>query len=166
MDLTSPPPVLDMTCTSAVQRSPEGPTMMSCMRILHPAGTASAFLRQHGNSIQRNTKEVDSPGSEHYDLATLVSSSAPLFVSFGDPKSSRSSKSSRSQTRDPKMATLDPKTVRLVPKTGLNPFRICVLPSKTAADGRTHDGRTNGRTHMKNLRHSHNRPFGQLSDIH
>ena len=87
------------------------------MRILHPAGTASAFLRQHGNSIQRNTKEVDSPGSEHYDLATLVSSSAPLFVSFGDPKSSRSSKSSRSQTRDPKMATLDPKTVRLVPKT-------------------------------------------------
>ena len=79
-----------------------------------------------------------------------------LFVSFGDPKSSRSSKSSRSQTRDPKMATLDPKTVRLVPKTGLNPFRICVLPSKTAADART-----NGRTHMKNLRHSHNRPFGQ-----
>ena len=141
-----------------MQRSPEGPTMMSCMRILHPAGTASAFLRQHGNSIQRNTKEVDSPGSEHYDLATLVSSSAPLFVSFGDPKSSRSSKSSRSQTRDPKMATLDPKTVRLVPKTGLNPFRICVLPSKTAADGRR---RTNGRTHMKNLRHSHNRPFGQ-----
>ena len=115
------------------------------MRIFHPAGTASAFLRQHGNSIQRNTKEVDSPGSEHYDLATLVSSSAPLFVSFGDPKSSRSSKSSRSQTRDPKMVTLDPKTVRLVPKTGLNPFRICVLPSKTAADART-NGRTDAHT--------------------
>ena len=141
---------------------------MSCMRILHPAGTASAFLRQHGNSIQRNTKEVDSPGSEHYDLATLVSSSAPLFVSFGDPKSSRSSKSSRSQTRDPKMATLDPKTVRLVPKTEQFlrqiPLESVFCLSKTGLKMRvrTNDGRTNGRTHMKNLRHSHNRPFGQI----
>ena len=133
--------------------------MMSCMRILHPAGTASAFLRQHGNSIQRNTKEVDSPGSEHYDLATLVSSSAPLFVSFGDPKSSRSSKSSRSQTRDPKMATLDPKTVNTEQFLRQIPLESVFCMSKTCMkmSARTNDGRT----HMKNLRHSHNRPFGQ-----
>ena len=117
------------------------------MRILHPAGTASAFLRQHGNSIQRNTKEVDSPGSEHYDLATLVSSSAPLFVSFGDPKSSRSSKSSRSQTRDPKMVTLDPKTVKTEQFFAANPFRICVFSSKTGANDARTNARTDERTH-------------------
>ena len=67
----------------------------------------------------------------------------------------------RSRTANFRRSSSDPKTVRLVPKTGLNPFRICVLPSKTAAD----DARTNGRTHMKNLRHSHNRPFGQKSPL-
>ena len=157
-----------MTCSAKVARRANDDVMHenppSCR---HRVGTASAFLRQHGNSIQRNTKEVDSPGSEHYDLATLVSSSAPLFVSFGDPKSSRSSKSSRSQTRDPKMATLDPKTVRLVPKTEQFlqqiPWNLCFAYPKQVrkwANGRTNE-RTNGRTHMKNLRHSHNRPFGQ-----
>ena len=115
------------------------------MRILHPAGTASAFLRQHGNSIQRNTKEVDSPGSEHYDLATLVSSSAPLFVSFGDPKSSRSSKSSRSQTRDPKMVTLDPKTVKTEQFLRQIPLESAFFRPKLSA--RTNGRTTNERTH-------------------
>ena len=114
------------------------------MRILHPAGTASAFLRQHGNSIQRNTKEVDSPGSEHYDLATLVSSSAPLFVSFGDPKSSGSSKSSRSQTRDPKMVTLDPKTVKTEQFLRQIPLESAFFRQKLL---RTDAARTDERTH-------------------
>ena len=117
------------------------------MRILHPAGTASAFLRQHGNSIQRNTKEVDSPGSEHYDLATLVSSSAPLFVSFGDPKSSRSSKSSRSQTRDPKMVTLDPKTVKTEQFLRQIPLESAFFRPKLS------ERRTNERTHERTHTH-------------
>ena len=118
------------------------------MRILHPAGTASAFLRQHGNSIQRNTKEVDSPGSEHYDgLATLVSSSAPLFVSFGDPKSSRSSKSSRSQTRDPKMATLDPKTVKTEQFLRQIPLESAFCRPKLLRTHERTDERTDERTH-------------------
>ena len=147
-----------MTCSAKVARRANDDVMHanhpSCRhRVGIPPPTWEFDSAEH--------KEVDSPGSEHYDLATLVSSAAPLFVSFGDPKSSRSSKSSRSQTRDPKMVTLDPKTVKTEQFLRQIPLESAFFRPKLL---RTHERTTDGRTHMKNLRHSHNRPFGQLHD--
>ena len=97
-----------------------------------------------------NTKEVDSPGSEHYDLATLVSSSAPLSLSVLETKSSRSFKSSRSQTRDPKMVTLDPKTVKTEQFLRQIPLESAFSRPKLL---RT-NGRTNERTHERTDAHT------------